>query len=95
MTLLLLLPVAVVLVGVYALALPAGSGWRRFDSMWVAATTMLAVAWVVHAREAQTQHAGPIWGELLGAAGAYPLLAIGLGAGLAWRWRSARREPAE
>ena len=65
-TLLLLLPVALVLVGVYALALPAGSGWRRFDTTLVVVTAMLAVAWVVHAREAQTDHAGPIWGELLG-----------------------------
>ena len=91
-TLLLLLPVAAVLVGLYVLALPRGSRWRRFDSGLVLALALLAAAWAWSAASSHAPGTGPIWPDLLAAAGAYPILAVGLAVGLAWRHRRARRE---
>jgi hypothetical protein len=48
------------------------------------------------ARSAVYHDAGPIYPELVAAAGAYPIIVCGLAAGLAWRRGRARhKEPAE
>lgn len=90
-TLLLLLPVAAVLVWIYVQALPRGSRWTYFDTGLLALLGMLAVAWVAWSGAARFENAGPAFAELVAAAGAYPIVVVGLGAGLAWRHARARR----
>lgn len=91
-TALLLLPVTAVLAWLYRQALPHGGRWSRFDSGLLLAVAAAAAVWVAWARSATYHDAGPIYPELAAAAGAYPIIVIGLAAGLAWRrQRSARR----
>lgn len=89
-TALLLLPVTAVLVWFYRHFLPCGARWSRFDSGLLLAVAVLALAWVVWARSVPWQGAGPVYAELVAAAGAYPILVAGLAAGLAWRRLRAR-----
>ncbi|MDX1379852.1 MAG: hypothetical protein R3233_01965 [Xanthomonadales bacterium] len=90
-TALLLLPVAAVLVWIYRQALPRGSRWTRFDSGLLAALAILCAGWVAWSGATRFEHAGPVFDELVAAAGAYPIILLGLGAGLAWRHARARR----
>jgi len=94
-TALLLLPVAAVLVWIYRQALPRGSRWTPFDSGLLAALAALSAAWVAWSGAARFAHAGPVFDELVAAAGAYPIVLVGLGAGLAWRHARARRDAGE
>ena len=89
-TALLLAPVTAVLAWLYGRALPAGSGWSRFDNLLLLAVAALAMAWVAWARATSWVDAGPIYPELVAAAGAYPIIVLGLAAGLTWRRRRAR-----
>jgi hypothetical protein len=89
-TALLLLPVTAVLAWVYRWFLPRGGSWSGFDSALLLVVAALAAAWVGWARSAAYQDAGPIFPELVAAAGAYPIIVSGLAAGLAWRRRRAR-----
>lgn len=89
-TALLLLPVTAVLTWLYRRALPRAARWNRFDSILLLGVAALAGAWVTWARSATYHDAGPIYPELAAAAGAYPIVLIGLAAGLAWRHRRAR-----
>lgn len=84
-TALLLVPVTAVLAWLYGRALPAGRRWSIFDSALLVTVASLAVAWVGWARSAVYQDAGPIFPELVAAAGAYPIVVCGFAAGLAWR----------
>jgi hypothetical protein len=88
----LLLPVTAVLAWLYRWFLPRGDGWSGFDSAVLLVVAALAVAWVGWARTAVYHDAGPIFPELVAAAGAYPIIAGGLAAGLAWRRSRARRQ---
>ena len=90
-TALLLLPVTAVLAWVYARALPKGERWSLFDTALLLGCAIAAGAWVAWARSAEYVDAGPIFPELVAAAGAYPLILLGLGGGLAWRYRRFRR----
>ena len=90
-TALLLLPVATVLVWIYRQALPRGSRWTRFDTALLITLAVLAAFWVAWSATARFEHAGPVFAELVAAAGAYPIMLVGLGAGLAWRHLRARR----
>jgi len=84
-TVLLLLPVSAVLAWVYRLALPGGQGWSRFDTVLLLALAVLAGAWCAWCLAGDHAGAGPVYGDVLAAAGAYPIIAAGLGLGLAWR----------
>ena len=89
-TALLLLPVAGVLLWLYGYLLPSRWGWTRFDAALIVAAALLAAAWTGWASRLEPEGAGPIFGHLAAAAGAYPIIVIVLAAGLAWR----RRRPA-
>jgi len=89
-TALLLLPVTAVLAWLYRWFLPRGGGWSGFDSAVLLVVAALAAAWVGWARSAVYHDAGPIYPELVAAAGAYPIIVSGLAAGLAWRRSRAR-----
>ena len=90
-TVLLLLPVAAVLIWLYRRCLPVAGGWTGFDSVLVGFLAALVVAWAFWAPKAEYANAGPVFGELVAVAGAYPILLGGLGLGLAWRHARARR----
>jgi hypothetical protein len=88
----LLLPVTAVLAWLYGCFLPRAQGWSGFDCGLLLAVAALAGAWVGWARSAVYHDAGPIFPELVAAAGAYPIIVGGLAAGLAWRRSRARRQ---
>jgi hypothetical protein len=90
-TALLLVPVTAVLAWLYRRALPGHGAWRGFDTVVLCAVASLALAWVAWARSIRFADAGPIFPELLAAAGAYPIIVLGLAAGLTWRRVRARR----
>jgi hypothetical protein len=90
-TALLLAPVTAVLAWLYRRALPGGGPWRGFDTVVLGAVAVLALLWVAWARSLSFTDAGPIFPELLAAAGAYPIIVTGLAAGLTWRRLRARR----
>jgi hypothetical protein len=94
-TALLLLPVTAVLAWLYRQALPRGGRWNRFDTGLLFAVAAAAAAWVAWARSATWHDAGPIYPELAAAAGAYPIIVIGLAAGLTWRRQDAARRAAQ
>ncbi len=84
-TVLLLLPVTAVLAWIYRQLLPDGQRWTVFDSALVVAVLALAAGWIAWANSGPAGDAGPVWPDLLAAAGAYPIIAGCLGLGLAWR----------
>jgi hypothetical protein len=87
----LLLPVAAVLAWIYRQALPRGEGWSLFDVAVFGIVGMLVSAWVVWTTQAEFQGGGPVYDELVSAAGGYPIMVAGLAAGLTWRRLGARR----
>ncbi len=89
-TALLLVPVTAVLAWIYRYFLPRGGSWSTFDSGLLLVVAALALAWVGWARSAVYHNAGPIYPELVAAAGAYSIIVSGLAAGLAWRRSRAR-----
>lgn len=91
-TMLLLLPVAAVLTWIYRRALPRASGWSGFDTALLAVLAVLLGGWAAWAGGSDYRGAGPVFGELVAAAGGYPILLAGLGLGLLWRHARARRE---
>jgi hypothetical protein len=84
-TVFLLIPVAAVLGWLYWYLLPGGRSWTAFDTALFLLLAGLATAWVAWAMTARSDDAGPLWPDLLSAAGAYGIIALGLAAGLAWR----------
>lgn len=88
-TAILLLPVIAVLLWLYWYLLPGQRRWTGFDSMVVLALTLLAAGFHHFAIHAPYEGAGPMWPELVSAAGVYPIYAIGLSLALAWRRRRA------
>ena len=91
-TALLLLPVAAVLAWIYHRALPGEAGWGLFEAMLFGLTALAVAAWVAWAATAEFSDAGPVYGQLVAAAGAYPILLAGFALGLGWRHLRARRE---
>ena len=84
-TALMLLPVTAVLGWLYYWMLPSGVRWNGFDTGLLCGVLLIAGAWIRWTRSQSFEGAGPIWNELLAAAGAYSLLVCGLALGLAWR----------
>jgi divalent metal cation (Fe/Co/Zn/Cd) transporter len=91
-TALMLLPVIAVLGWVYYCLLPPDRRWRTFDGGVFAVVIVLAAAWIYWMKTTSFADAGPVWDDLAAAAGAYPIIVIGLAAGLAWRRREPRSE---
>ena len=89
-TALLLVPVTARLAWVCRFFLPRGCGWSPFDRGLLGVVAALALAWVGWAPSAVYHNAGPIYPELVAAAGAYSIIVSGLAAGLAWRRSRAR-----
>ena len=87
----LLLPVAAVLAWIYRQALPVGDRLTAVDMGVFGLVGALVTAWVLWAKQAEFADAGPVYGELVAAAGAYPIMVAGLAAGLTWRRLGARR----
>lgn len=94
-TALLLLPVAAVLAWIYSRALPGGTGWGVFDIALFGLTAIAVATWVSWAAATEFSGAGPIYAELVAAAGAYPILLAGFALGLGWRHLRARRDGRE
>jgi hypothetical protein len=92
-TVLLLLPVAGILVWIYGYLLPRRWCWTRFDLGVIGTALALAAAWTVWVTGLEFEGAGPIFGHLAAAAGAYPIFLGVLTTGLAWRRRQAVRVP--
>jgi hypothetical protein len=89
-TALLLLPVIAVLLWLYWYLLPRERLWTAFDSLVVLVLMLLAAGFHHLAMHMDYEGAGPMWPELVSAAGVYPIFAIGLGIALAWRKSRAR-----
>jgi hypothetical protein len=84
-TALMLLPVTAILGWLYGYLLPAGVRWNWFDTSLLSGVLLIAGGWIVWTRSQPVEGAGPVWNELVAAAGAYTLLVCFLGLGLAWR----------
>jgi hypothetical protein len=86
----LLLPVAAVLAWIYRRALPT-DGWTLLDAAVFGVVGVLVSAWVLWASQAEFHGGGPVYDELVSAAGGYPIMVAGLAVGLTWRRLGARR----
>jgi hypothetical protein len=93
-TALMLLPVAAVLTWIYGYLLPRRWRWTAPDVLWLALALLLAGGWIYWARVNPFAGSGPVYGDLVAAAGAYPILVCSLALGLAWRRRRAGRQGA-
>lgn len=85
-----MLPLTAVLTWIYRYLLPEPRRWTMFDSLWLVAALLLAAGWIYWASGNRFAGSGPVFGDLVAAAGAYPIFAACLALGLAWRRRSAR-----
>jgi hypothetical protein len=84
-TALMLLPVTAVLTSIYGYLLPDRWCWTVFDALWLSVALLLGVGWIVWARAHPFAGSGPVYGDLVAAAGAYPIFVAVMAVGLAWR----------
>ena len=94
-TALVLLPVTAVLVWLYGYFLPQRWDWSRFDAALLMSVISLAVLWIRWIRALEFADAGPVFSELVAAAGGYTIIVIAFATGLAWRRAGGRRRPAQ
>lgn len=86
LTLLLLLPVIAILVWLYWYLLP-GRRWLWWDSLALLILLVAAAAFLDWVERMDFDAGGPLWPYIVSAAGAYGILALGLGVALAVRRR--------
>jgi len=84
-TAVMLLPLTAVLTWIYGYLLPDRWRWTMFDALWLSAALLLGAGWIAWARAHPFAGSGPVYGDLVAAAGAYPIFVAVLAAGLAWR----------
>ena len=84
-TALMLLPLTGVLAWIYGYLLPERWRWTLFDTVCLAAALLLGVGWIQWASAHPFVDSGPVYGDLIAAAGAYPIILTVLATGLAWR----------
>jgi hypothetical protein len=90
-TALMLLPLGAVLIWIYGYLLPERWCWTLFDALWLLTALLLGAGWIRWAGGTPFAGSGPVFGDLVAAAGAYPIFAAWLALGLGWRRRSARQ----
>jgi len=90
-TALMLLPLCVVLVWIYGYLLPTRWSWTVFDALWLLLALLLSAGWIHWAGGHAFAGSGPVFGDLVAAAGAYPIFATCLVLGLAWRRKAVRQ----
>ncbi len=83
-TLLLLLPVLAILVWLYWYLLP-GRRWLPRDSLVLLVLLAAAAVFLDWVERMDFDAGGPLWPYIVSAAGAYGILALGLGFALVWR----------
>jgi hypothetical protein len=81
---LLLLPVLAILVWLYWYLLP-GRQWLLRDSLVLLLLLAAAAAFLAWVERMDFDAGGPLWPYIVSAAGAYGILALGLGLALVWR----------
>ncbi len=84
LTLLLLLPVLAILVWLYWYLLP-GRRWLLRDSLVLLVLLAAAAVFLDWVERMDFDAGGPLWPYIVSAAGAYGILALGLGFALVWR----------
>ena len=89
---LLLLPIFGVLGWLYWYLLPADRGFGWFDGALFASLLLAVLLFTMRVSRTEFEHAGPLFNDLVSAAGGYGILALGLGLGIAWRRRAAARD---
>ena len=84
-----MLPIVAVLLWLYWYLLPREADgqrrWRLADSLLLIILVVLATLFVQSEPGAGLHRSNPMWIELVAAAGAYGIFAIGLALGLWWR----------
>jgi len=84
-TALMLLPLTGVLAWIYGYLLPERWRWTLFDMVCLSVALLLGVGWIHWASAHPFADSGPVYGDLIAAAGAYPIILTVLAMGLAWR----------
>ena len=93
-TALMLLPVSAVLTWIYGYLLPERWRWTVADALWLSLALLLGAGWIFWARAHPFAGSGPVYGDLVAAAGAYPIFVAVLAAGLTWRRARAAQQKA-
>jgi len=84
-TAVMLLPVTAVLTWIYGYLLPERWRWTKFDMLWLSVALLLGGGWIIWARAHPFAGSGPVYGDLIAAAGAYPIFVAVMAVALAWR----------
>ena len=90
-TALMLVPLTAVLTWIYGYLLPERWRWTPFDALCLLAALLLGAGWIWWASSDPFADSGPVFGDLVAAAGAYPIFAACLALGLAWRRKESRQ----
>jgi hypothetical protein len=84
-TALMLVPLTGVLAWIYGYLLPERWRWTLFDLLCLSMALLMGAGWIYWASAHPFAGSGPVYGDLIAAAGAYPIIVTSMAMGLAWR----------